>query len=110
MFHWFRRNVATIIKEEDMTNHRLRHIVFSFAVVLGFAASMPGIAIAAETTSAHTTPVMPAYAYITMNTAVQPLAMAFVKLEARVKQGTNACDPITPQNWCACGGCAGSNG
>jgi len=93
-----------------MTNHCLRNIVFSFAAVLGVATSMPGIATATEATPADTTPAMPAYAFVTMYTAVQPLAMAHVELAARVKPGTNACDPITPKNWCECGGCAGSNG
>ena len=85
----------------------LRATSIAFAVALGAAAAMPSVA-----TTRHAT-VMPATTTtstaITMPAAYQPfISRAFAEVNDNTKnQGSsNPCDPITPQNWCSCGGCS----
>jgi hypothetical protein len=110
MLHWFRRNIATTVKEENMVNHRLRHAAMSLAIVLGFATTTPSISEAAAAPATRGAAVMPAYHHVTAHAAIQPAwSMAFAELTTRARDpGTNPCDPITPKNWCECGGCSGS--
>ena len=93
-----------------MGNHRLRHAAMGVAIVLGFATTTPSISEAAAAPAARITAVMPAYHSVIAHAAIQPAwGMAFAELTARARDpGTNPCDPITPRNWCECGGCQGS--
>lgn len=83
----------------------LRSCAVSIALVLG-AASMPTIAAPSPAFAG------PVVSFATRSVAhAQPawlLQVPTLKAFDEAPTGGNACDPITPQNWCECGGCSGS--
>ncbi|MEY2161419.1 hypothetical protein [Rhodanobacter sp. FW106-PBR-LB-2-11] len=86
----------------------LRTTSIALAIALGAAVAMPSIATSRQAT------VMPAPATaagtVTLPAAYQPfMGQAFAESDGNTKnQGSSGdpCDPITPKNWCSCGGCS----
>jgi len=109
--YWGRRTSATPTKRSSMKKNILRSAAIAVALVLGAAIAMPSVAmpttaqsisVFASTTSLTTSLSVPA-------TYGPVIGHGFTEFSGNTQsQGSNPCDPITPQNWCSCGGCSGS--
>lgn len=94
-----------------MKKNILRSAAMAFALVVGAAMAMPSVAMP---TNAPTASVFAAISSpgtsLSMPATYGPvIGHGFAEFSGNTQsQGSNPCDPITPQNWCSCGGCSGS--
>ncbi|UJJ60623.1 hypothetical protein [Rhodanobacter denitrificans] len=87
----------------------LRTAVLAIALTLGAAVALPTIATPISTSGM----IAPTASYLAQPISVRPvIGHAFsgfgfgAHAVGAEGEPTNPCDPITPQNWCSCGGCS----